>query len=78
MKVGIGYRNEQDAFEFGKNGAIDAVQGENMETPDLTIAFYSGQLDHKEFLRGIQEIVEDRPVIGARQLESLPMTIFHI
>ncbi len=64
MKVGIGYRNEQNAFESGKKAARDAVRGGNIETPDLTIAFCSGQLDHKEFLKGIQEIVEDKPVIG--------------
>ncbi len=64
MKVGIGYCNELNAFDSGRRAASDAVRRGNINTPDLTIAFCSGQLNHKEFLRGIQEIVEDRPVIG--------------
>ncbi len=64
MKAGIGYCNELNAFDSGRRAASDAVRRGNINTPDLTIAFCSGQLNHKEFLRGIQEIVEDRPVIG--------------
>ncbi len=68
MKVGIGYCNEQNAFDSGRIAASDAVRSGNLSTPDLTIAFCSGQLDHKEFLRGIQEVVEDRPVIGGSSI----------
>ncbi|MCP4264467.1 MAG: hypothetical protein GY777_02640 [Candidatus Brocadiaceae bacterium] len=68
MKVGIGYCNEQNSFNSGRRAASNAIRDGNINTPDLTIAFCSGQLDHKEFLRGIQEIVEDRPVIGGSSI----------
>lgn len=64
MKVGIGYCNKRDAFDSGRTAASDAARGGNINKPDLAIAFCSGQLDHKEFLRGIKETVEDTPVIG--------------
>lgn len=64
MKVGIGYCNKRDAFDSGRTVASDAARGGNINKPDLTLAFCSGQLDHEEFLRGIKETVGDTPVIG--------------
>lgn len=64
MKVGIGYCNKQDAFDSGRAAADDAVLGNNINKPDLAIAFCSGQLDHEEFFRGVKELVGDIPVIG--------------
>ena len=64
MKVGIGYCNKRDAFDSGRTAASDAARGGNINKPDLTLAFCSGQLDHEEFLRGIKEAVGDTPVIG--------------
>ena len=64
MKVGIGYCNKRDAFDSGRIAASDAVRGGNINNPDLTIAFCSGQLDHEEFSRGVKETVGNTPVIG--------------
>lgn len=64
MKVGIGYCNKRDAFDSGRTAASEAARGGNINKPDLTLAFCSGQLDHEEFLRGIKETVGDTPVIG--------------
>lgn len=64
MKVGIGYCNKRDAFDSGKTTASDAVQSGNLDRYELVLAFCSGQLDHKEFFRGIKEIVKDTPIIG--------------
>ena len=64
MKVGIGYCNKRDAFDSGKTTASEAARGGNLDRHDLVLAFCSGQLDHKEFFRGIGEIVGDTPIIG--------------
>lgn len=64
MKVGIGYCTKRDAFDSGKTAASDAAHGGNLDRYDLVLAFCSGQLNHKEFFRGIEEIVEDTPIIG--------------
>jgi len=64
MKVGIGYCNERDAFHSGRTTASDAARGGNLDRHDLVLAFCSGQLDHKQFFRGIDEIVKGTPIIG--------------
>lgn len=64
MKVGIGYFNKADAFNSGKTAADDAVRAGNINRPDLAIAFCNGKMDHKEFLRGVKETVEDGPILG--------------
>jgi len=64
MKVGIGYCNKRDAFHSGKIIAADAIHAGNIDKPCFAIAFCSGQLNHKEFLRGIREIIGNTPVIG--------------
>ncbi|OQY02325.1 MAG: hypothetical protein B6I22_13600 [Desulfobacteraceae bacterium 4572_123] len=64
MKVGIGYCNSRNAFNSGKTTAMNAVREGNINKPDLAMAFCSGQLNHKEFLRGIKEVIENTPVLG--------------
>ena len=64
MKVGVGYCNKRNAFDSGRTAASDAARGGNINRPDLVIAFCSGQLGHKEFLRGVRETVGDTTVIG--------------
>lgn len=64
MKVGIGYCNKRDAFDSGKTAANIAARDKLTDKPDFTLAFCSGRLDHKEFLRGIKETLGDTPVIG--------------
>lgn len=64
MKAGVGYSNKRDAFDSGRTAAGAAVSNGNINKSDLAIAFCSGQLDHKEFLRGIKNTIGDTPVIG--------------
>ncbi|MFO8239442.1 MAG: FIST N-terminal domain-containing protein [Dissulfuribacterales bacterium] len=64
MKVGIGYCNKKDAFYSGKTAANIAARDVITDKPDFILAFCSGQLDHKEFLRGVKETLGNTPVIG--------------
>lgn len=64
MKVGIAYSNTRDGFDSGKAAADDAIRTGSIDKPDLAMAFCSGKLDHKEFLRGIQDKIGNTPVIG--------------
>ena len=65
MKVGIGWRNEKNAFLSGKNVAESAIENGALFRYDFVIAFCSGQLDHNEFFKGVQSVVgTEVPVIG--------------
>lgn len=64
MKVGVGYCNKRDAFDSGRTAANVAARGGHIKRPALALAFCSGQLDQKEFFRGVKETVGDTPVIG--------------
>jgi hypothetical protein len=64
MRVGIGSSNTREAFQSGKSAVRDAVRAGNIHAPGLAVAFCGGQVNHREFLRGIRESVGEIPVIG--------------
>lgn len=65
MKAGIGYGNHPDAHMLGQQIAAHAIAQGNITTPDLVLAFCSGQLDPSAFYAGLRATVRDTvPIIG--------------
>ena len=65
MKVGTGYSNQKDGFLSGITVAKNAIEKGDIQNPDLVFAFCSGQVDHEEYFRGLQNVVGDQvPIVG--------------
>jgi hypothetical protein len=65
LKVGIGYDNQKNSISLGKKVAENAIKNGKIESPDLVIAFCSGQIDHEDFFKGLQIVVGNQvPIIG--------------
>lgn len=69
MKVGIGYSNQKDGFLSGMAVAKNAIEKGDIQIPDIMFAFCGGQVNHKEYFRGLQYVVGDQvPIIGGSAL----------
>ena len=65
MKVGIGYSNDQDAYQLGKTVAETALNDGKITSPSIVIAFCSGRLDHEAYFNGLRALVGNKtPIIG--------------
>jgi hypothetical protein len=65
MKIGIGYANQEDAYEAGCTVAREALAQQGIDKPVLVIAFCAGPLDHTAFYRGLRSVVGlDVPIVG--------------
>ncbi len=64
MKVGIGYSNNPDSFESGKNVAQTAKDNAGIDAADFFMAFCNSSINADEFFKGVKEIARDTPVIG--------------
>ncbi|MDX1536475.1 FIST signal transduction protein [Arsukibacterium sp.] len=65
MKVGIGYSNCENAFNAGKQAALNAITQAAFGNADLVLAFCSGALDHQAFYRGLRAVLgQDVNIFG--------------
>lgn len=65
MRVGIGYGNEHDAYELGKQTVQSALEYGAITAPDVVLAFINYAVDPKAFVRGVRAVVDAHvPIIG--------------
>lgn len=65
MKIGVGYANQENAFDAGCGIAREALAQQDIDRPALVIAFCAGTLDHEAFFRGLRSVVgPDVPIVG--------------
>ena len=65
MKIGIDYSKKDDAFKAGQKIVRSALKKADIQQPDLVLAFCTKDLDHEQFLKGIQSVcAPDTPIVG--------------
>jgi hypothetical protein len=68
-RTGIGYGNQQDAFDLGRGVARSALENAGIERADLLLAFGHGHLDLPRFYDGLRSVVGDStPIVGGSSL----------
>ena len=68
-KIGIGYDNDQEAYDLGQSVAQSALQSGGIDHADMLIAFCSGHVDLGQFYDGLRSVVGDAtPIIGGSSL----------
>jgi len=69
MNVGTGFYSHQNAYESGKQAIQQALHHGSIETPDLVLAFCSGEVDAQAFYQGMRSTLGDStPIIGGSAL----------
>jgi small ligand-binding sensory domain FIST len=68
-RTGIGYGNQQDAFDLGRGVARSALENAGIERADVLLAFGHGHLDLPRFYDGLRSVVGDStPIVGGSSL----------
>lgn len=68
-RIGIGYGNDQDAYEMGRSTARAALQSGDIERADILLAFCHGHVDLDQYYAGLRAVVgESTPIIGGSSL----------
>lgn len=65
MKVGVGYEEEQGAFQCGRNIAERAVESGDITKAALIYTFCTESIEVQEYILGLQSVVGDNvPIVG--------------
>ncbi|SNB47182.1 FIST signal transduction protein [Geobacter sp. DSM 9736] len=68
-RIGIGYGNQADGFALGQQVVRAALDSGGISTPDLLLAFCSGNTDLHRFYDGLRSLVGDTvPIIGGSSI----------
>ncbi|MBN2762878.1 MAG: FIST C-terminal domain-containing protein [Bacteroidales bacterium] len=63
-KVGVGESKKTDAFEAGREAAIEALRNAGIDACDFVLVFATSDYDHEKMLKGIRSATGEAPLSG--------------